>query len=388
VKLLAVIIVVAVLLLVLLRIAVCVWVLRHERKQLLLLTPGTGPSLSVVIPLFGWDVRFLDLLGGLVSAARRYGSPVETLILMNHDHPRFQEVKSCINALSSTGAHIRVLEPSAEVAPGGNDRMRRLRTGVRAATHGHVVLMDSDVLVDDDFFLRICAAHIADPTLRLAFALPSFRFASAPGDKTLAAFTLYHNLYLYFLGWFFTGQRTSIGPTQVVRNDDGALAPMLDELRDSIIDDHGLGHAVGKRGERVRALPFGVTVHASDSSVAAAARQVLRWMVASRHIIPLLTPVSAVWIVGSFVLSSAGVWLLGAAAWVLVRHDISDAAMLVVGASVIMILDGVGFGVLEATLWQQRLRLDACWRVPLATLVTPVLFVRSLASQAMRWRRL
>ncbi len=370
-------VVTVVLALVLLRAGLCALGLHLERRRAPAVSPGTGPALSVVIPLHGWDERFLELLDGLAQAAARYGSPVEVVVVADDDHPRRPEL-----------AHrplVRVVAP-AFLGDGLQDKVRRLRTGVSVARHPYVLLMDSDVLVDPDFLLRVVAPHLAQPSLRLTFALPAYRGARAAGDQLLGAFTLHHNLLLYFLGWWLLRVGTSIGPSQLVRNDDGALAALLEGIKDVLIDDHALGRSVALRGEEVRAHPFEVRVHASDASLAAAARQVLRWMVGSRTVAPLVDLPSALWMGAAVGLTSAGVTLLAAGAGALAGGAPGAGQVLLAGGAAVMVLEGVLYALLEAQLFRASPRLAAVLAVPAFMLVQPFLFAVSLTRRDIRWR--
>ncbi|MDP2345963.1 MAG: glycosyltransferase [Deltaproteobacteria bacterium] len=338
--------------------------------------PARGPACSIVIPLYGWDERFLELL----AALKRGGTKLEAceiIVVVDEDHPRRADIEA---------AGVTALHPELPLEPGDVDKVRRLRCGVRAARHPLVMLFDSDVVIDDDdgWLLRRVAVHVQDPALRLSFALPAYHRARAAGDAVLGSFTLHANLSMYFLGWWLTRRATSIAASQVLRNDDGVLPAFFDELRCSHADDHALGVLVGRRGERVRAVPMTVGVHASDPSMTATTAQLVRWLTAAKTIGPLMHPLSVLWMAVHSLISGAGVLCLVAAvvswSWPWLAAGI---ACFVVDAASLVLLEAL---LLETWAGRRRGRLHHLWSLPLSVLLQPYWLLRALPKRVIVWR--
>jgi hypothetical protein len=349
--------------------------LKMERRRWA--DPSSGaPAVSIVIPLKGWDDRFLELLDALERSAQRYSGDAELIVVVDDSHERRADI--------AARAWVQVLSPTITHEPGDSDKVRRMRCGVNQAQNGLVLFLDSDVVIDDDFLARRLAVHARDRELRLSFALPTYLNARGFGDRMLASYTVHNNLTLFFLGWWLLREGTSIGVAQAVRNDDGVLAALLEGIRKEIADDHALGFAVKSRGERITSLAIPVVVHASDPSFSAARRQIMRWMSASKTVTSMMTVRSAAFGALMFGLSGAGFWL-GVAAVACMFAAPEAVAVLVAGAFGLPVIDGGLCVVLEKIL-TGRTRYIHVVGVPLYVFLQPLWFARALLQSRVPWR--
>lgn len=343
-----------------------------------------GPPLSIVVPLHGWDAHLPATLSTLGRSAPSFQA-LEILVVVDDDHPRRAELAALPG--------VQLVTPDLPLDDGDVDKVRRLRCGVARARHTLVMLMDSDVVIDadngivagtGDWLLRRVAPHVHDPDLRLSYALPAYHRARAAGDAVLGSFTLHSNLTVHFLGSHILGAGSSIGPSVVVDNADGALGPLLETLRAAVADDHALGFHFGQRGDRVRALPMTVTVDASDPSLTAATAQVVRWLTAMKTVGPLVTPTTVAWLLLSTLLNQAGP--LCFVAFVASSFLKANAFPWLGGGVACVAVEVASLMAGEALAGRRRPRLHALWSVPAFLLLLPLWTALASTKKQLVWR--
>ena len=236
---------------------------------------GVPMDLTVVIPLYGWDLGLPDLVRQLL--AQRYDAAVQVIVVVDKDHPRAGELPE--------DDRVRLLHPPPCPAD-WHDKVWRMHQGATAAAHDAVLFMDSDVTADPDTLAHRARHHLGD----FSFCIPLYAAPNNNAERLLAAFTDYSNYTLYKASFAVRDLATAIGPSMLCTADRAFLLEGLSTHRAAMADDHCLGHWFRSQGRRVHLGAEPVHVAKHGASLREVAQQIIRWLMLPRTVIHALMP--------------------------------------------------------------------------------------------------
>jgi ceramide glucosyltransferase len=168
---------------------------------------------------------------------------------------------------------------------GVNDKVMKLAQLVAEAKHEHLVINDSDVRVEPDYF-RTIIAPLRNP---LAGAVTCFYLSS--DEKTFT-----DNLHTigmmsdFFAGilvaWQLDGVKFALGTTIATTRKHLAEFGGYDALVNRPADDLLVGRLIAEQGHEVQLLPYSVWTVADYASMKQLLHKRLRWIVVMRHMRP------------------------------------------------------------------------------------------------------
>lgn len=166
-----------------------------------------------------------------------------------------------------------------------NDKVAKLARLVEAAQHDTLVINDSDVRVEPDYF-RAVVAPLQDSKVGGVTC-----FYASLNDSTLA-----DNLHTagmlsdFYAGLMVAlqldGVKFAIGKTIVTRRSHLARFGGYEHLQNRPGDDLMIGRLLAEEGLEMKLLPYVVGTTAGNSSMKEMLRKRLRWLVVMRHLRP------------------------------------------------------------------------------------------------------
>ena len=169
---------------------------------------------------------------------------------------------------------------------GKNLKVSNLANILRFVRYEHIVVADSDVIVERDY-LRSIAALMQDPGVGLVTCMYRSRALDCPSSRFGA---------LFIDSWFMPAVRVSrlLGVTSYVSGVTIALRREVlsrigdfDAVTDCLADDYMMGEAVRRLGLKTRVAPFLVETVVSERTLYKVARHELRWMSTIRSVQPI-----------------------------------------------------------------------------------------------------
>jgi ceramide glucosyltransferase len=269
--------------------------------------PASFPAITVVKPLHGAEWA---LLGNLSSFCQQdYPGPVQFLFgVHDADDPALKAVRELQHLHPE--AHITVVADARLYGP--NRKMSNILNMLPEAQHDVLVFADSDVSVGPDY-LRNVMGELQQPGVGLVTCV--YRGQPDPGfwPRLSAKATNYQFLPGVITGLALGMARPCFGQTIAMRRETleniGGFAPFVYHLA----EDHAIGEAVRRSGEKVVIPPFTVAHACVETSVAKLVAHELRWSRTIRTIDPLGHLGSA--LIHPFAFAMFAVLFSGAASW-------------------------------------------------------------------------
>jgi ceramide glucosyltransferase len=243
-------------------------------------TLGTYPAVTVVKPLHGAE---LSLLRNLSTFCEQ-------------DYPG--EVQYVFGVHDAQDAALQVVEvlrlryPLAKVDVnvdprlyGPNRKMSNIMNMIPLAQHDVIIFADSDVTVDRDYLSRV-VAELAQPGVGLVTCLFHGVASGGVWTRLSAKATNYQFMPSVITGLALNLARPCFGQTIALRrstlNKIGGFAQFVHHLA----EDHAIGEAVRRIGERVVIPPFAVGHVCEETTVTKLIAHELRWSRTIRSITP------------------------------------------------------------------------------------------------------
>lgn len=323
---------------------------------------AAAPPVSILKPLCGEDA---ELYENLDSFCRQ-------------EYPAWQVVFGVQDADDAAIAVVRRLmaaHPEADLAlvvepqrQGGNLKVANLQNMLPRARHDVIVIADSDMRVRPDYLAEV-TAPLADQAIGLVTCL--YRGVSAGGVwSQLACLNINHGFLPQAVVAAALGERNGcFGATIALRRDTLDAAGGFAAIAESLADDHALGAAVRRLGQRVVLSPHVVDNVVAEPNLAALFRHELRWSRTIRAIAPA-------GFMGSILTQPMALALL------MVGLDVMPLLALA------MLALALGCRALMVRMVDRALRLPRTplWLMPARDLLSFAVFIASFLSRTVAWR--
>lgn len=178
---------------------------------------------------------------------------------------------------------IRIIFESA--ANGANDKVAKLARLVSEASYETLVINDSDVRVDPDYF-RTVVAPLSDPNVGGVTCFYSSLQDTSFADK-LHTVGMVSDFYAGLLvAKQLDGVKFALGKTIVTTRTRLAQFGGYESLQNRPGDDLLIGRLIAAQGSEVKLIPYAVNTVTGSGSFQALFRKRLRWLVVMRHLRP------------------------------------------------------------------------------------------------------
>jgi ceramide glucosyltransferase len=321
------------------------------------------PGITVLKPLYGAEAGLYENLASFCQ--QEYPGPVQIIFgLREADDPAaatFQQLKA---AFPEADLQL-VLDPSSH---GANGKISNLVNMSRAIRHEVVVLADSDIRVDSKYLRQLIGA-LDQPGVGLVTCLYRGLPAGGIWSRLAAMVTNHHFFPSVLVGLALGRSDPCFGATIALRRRTLAEIGGFEAFVDHLADDHALGVAVHRLGQRLVVPSMLVSHICRERSALEMLRQELRWARTLR----LLDPLG---FLGSVVTHPVPLALLGAAlapghvwGWAILGLALASRLLLELQADKVLGTD-----------WP-------AWRLgPLRDLLSFAVFVASHFTGAVTWR--
>jgi ceramide glucosyltransferase len=269
--------------------------------------PASFPPVTIVKPLHGAEWALLSNLASFCE--QDYAGPVQFLFgVHDSEDPALQTVSELQHL--HPDAHITVVADARLYGP--NRKMSNILNMLPEAQHDVLVFADSDVSVGRDY-LRNVIGELQQPGVGLVTCV--YRGQPDPGfwPRLSAKATNYQFLPSVITGLTLGMARPCFGQTIAMRRETlekiGGFAQFVHHLA----EDHAIGEAVRRSGEKVAVPPFAVAHACVETSAVKLVAHELRWSRTIRTIDPLGHLGSA--LIYPFAVAMLAVLFCGGAAW-------------------------------------------------------------------------
>lgn len=255
---------------------------------------------------------------------------------------------------------------------GTNDKVSNLVQMARQARHDVLVVNDSDILVPNDYLLRI-VSPLSDPRIGLVTCLYRAKPAATLGSRLEAL-----GISTEFAAGVLAAQklerglRFGLGSTLAFRKSDLQTIGGFEALLEYLADDYQLGAKIAERGLRVHLSDVVVETFLPAYTCLDFIEHQLRWARTIRDSRPggyfgLVMTFALPWAVIALLLAGGALW-----AWLLLAlaFAVRIAMAIVVGTRVI----------------QDKRVLSSLWLLPLRDSLAMVIWIVSLFGNTVRWR--
>jgi ceramide glucosyltransferase len=269
--------------------------------------PSSFPGVTIVKPLHGNEWALLDNLSGFCR--QDYPGPIQYLFGV-HD-----EADPALDVV----ARLRLMHPDAKISTvidsrlyGPNRKMSNILNMLPSAQHDILVFADSDVGVSAQY-LRGIVGELQKPGVGLVTCL--YRGLPDPGfwPRLSAKASNYHFLPSVIVGMAVRLARPCFGQTIALRRATLERIGGFAQFTHHLAEDHAIGEAVRKLGERVVVPPLIVTHACVETSASQLIAHELRWSRTIRTIDPAGHLGSM--LTHPFALGVLAIALSGGAAW-------------------------------------------------------------------------
>jgi ceramide glucosyltransferase len=258
-----------------------------------------------------------------------------------------------------------VIDPSVS---GSNFKVSNLENMVPLAKHDVFVIADSDMRVGPDYLTAV-TAPLADAGIGLVTCLYRGRAVAGIWSRLAAMFVNHGFLPGALIGERMRPGSACFGATMALRRDTYVTIGGFAAFRDQLADDHALGAAIRRAGERVVLSSHLVDTTMADVNLGALVAHELRWTRTIRLIAPLGFAASIV--TQPLALAFVATFALGFPPFMLAVL----AAALICRLVMVRIVD-------------RALALSATelWLVPLRDMLSFAVFIASFLSNRVAWR--
>ncbi|HEX5284935.1 MAG TPA: bacteriohopanetetrol glucosamine biosynthesis glycosyltransferase HpnI [Bryocella sp.] len=243
--------------------------------------PAFAPGISILKPLRGLDAHMHAAL--LSHCTQNYAGPFELLFgVSSLEDPAVPEIARL--RVDHPNIPIRLIECPARLGPNG--KLSNLTQMLPHATHEHILVNDSDILVSPDYLTHIAAAFQPAGTTK------PIGLVTAPYIG-IASGTLWSKLEALGISTDFIpgaltaralegGLRFGLGSTLATTKSALAAIGGFESLTDQLADDYELGVRLHRAGFRVELLRDIVATSVPPYTLRAFADHQLRWARSTR----------------------------------------------------------------------------------------------------------
>jgi ceramide glucosyltransferase len=325
--------------------------------------PESFPAVTIVKPLHGAEWA---LPGNLASfCEQRYPGPVQYLFgVHDSDDPALEAVEALRRRYPQ--AHITVVADARLYGP--NRKMSNVINMLPQAQHDVLVFADSDVSVGPDY-LRHVIGELQKPGVGLVTCV--YRGAPDPGfwPRLSVKATNYQFLPGVVTGLALGMARPCFGQTIAMRRTTLDKIGGFRQFVHHLAEDHAIGEAVRKLGEKVAIPPVAVAHACVETSAARLVAHELRWSRTIRSIDPLGHLGSA--LIHPLAFALLALMLSGGASWA------GLLVLLALASRIVLKLQA------DRAL---RQRCRDLWLLPFWDIVSFSIFVASYFSSRVIWR--
>ncbi|HET7594991.1 MAG TPA: bacteriohopanetetrol glucosamine biosynthesis glycosyltransferase HpnI [Stellaceae bacterium] len=323
---------------------------------------AAAPPVSILKPLCGEDAELYENLDSFCR--QEYPAWQVVFGVQDPDDAAIPVVRRLIAAHPKADLAL-VVEPQRQ---GGNLKVANLQNMLPRARHDVIVIADSDMRVRPDYLAEV-TAPLADQAIGLVTCL--YRGVSAGGVwSQLACLNINHGFLPQAVVAAALGERNGcFGATIALRRDTLDAAGGFAAIAESLADDHALGAAVRRLGQRVVLSPHVVDNVVAEPNLAALFRHELRWSRTIRAIAPA-------GFMGSILTQPMALALL------VLGLDVMPLRALA------MLALALGCRALMVRMVDRALRLPRTplWLMPARDLLSFAVFVASFLSRTVAWR--
>lgn len=325
--------------------------------------PSSYPPVTVVKPLHGNEWNLLDNLSSFFQ--QDYPGDVQYLFGVHDAADPALEAVEMLRTLYPE-AYITVVADARLYGP--NRKIANIVNMLTQAAHDVMIFADSDVSVSPEY-LRSVVGELQKPGVGLVSCI--YRGKSAPGFWPRLAVNAIN---YQFVPGVVTGltlglAKPCMGPTIAMRRATVDKIGGFEQFAHHLAEDHAIGQAVRKAGERVVIPPFFISHACAETSAASLISHELRWSRTIRSIDPAGHLGSA--LMHPFAFATLTIVLSGAASW---SWSLAAIALL-------------------ARLWL-KLRADRAlchphrelWLLPIWDIALFLIFLASYSSTLVTWR--
>jgi ceramide glucosyltransferase len=244
-------------------------------------SPSSYPAVTIIKPLFGNEHALLSNLSGFCS--QDYPGPIQYIFGVHDKNDAALDIVESLRRLHPT-ARISVVADARLYGP--NRKMSNIMNMLPHAQHDILVFADSDVGVRPDY-LRCVVGELQQPEVGLVTCL--YRGVPDPGfwPRLSANASNYHFLPSVVIGMALGLARPCFGQTIALRRATLDEIGGFGQFTHHLAEDHAIGAAVRKLGQKV-VVPRMLVTHACvETSASQLVSHELRWSRTIRTIDPL-----------------------------------------------------------------------------------------------------
>ncbi|WP_423905574.1 bacteriohopanetetrol glucosamine biosynthesis glycosyltransferase HpnI [Caballeronia sp.] len=325
--------------------------------------PVSYPAVTIIKPLFGTEHALLNNLSGFCT--QDYPGPIQYLFGVHDKNDAALEVVESLRRLQP-GASISVVADARLYGP--NRKMSNIMNMLPHVKHDILIFADSDVGVSPDY-VRCVVGELQQPGVGLVTCL--YRGVPDPGfwPRLSANSSNYHFLPGVVVGMALGLASPCFGQTIALRRATLDEIGGFGQFTHHLAEDHAIGAAVRKLGQKVVVARMLVTHACDETSVTQLVAHELRWSRTIRTIDPLGYFGSV--LTHPLALALLAIAFSGASSWSLPLVFVALCARLALKLQ------------LDRVLGQAPRDL---WLVPLWDLASFAIFVSSFLSKRIIWR--
>jgi ceramide glucosyltransferase len=210
--------------------------------------PRLFPPVSILKPLKGLDDNLYDNL--LSFCAQDYPEYEIIFSLQSHNDPAYKIAKKIKGKCPDRNITIIV----EESRPGLNPKVNNLLPAYKASRYEHILISDSNVMVDEKYLMEI-TRHIENPVTGREVGLVS-NIIKGVGGRSLGA--VFENLHLnsFIMGSVcfldkFLKLPCVIGKSMLMSKKDLEAIGGLKSVKDILAEDYVIGDRMHKSGKKV-----------------------------------------------------------------------------------------------------------------------------------------
>jgi ceramide glucosyltransferase len=329
-------------------------------------TPATGPTVTILKPLYGDDAGLFDNL--MSFAAQRYAGAMQIVCGVADAHDPAVTVVERLRGSPAARDLDLVIDATLH---GPNRKVSNLINMAPRIRHDVVILADGDIRVAPDYLARVIAA-LQQPQVGAVTCLYHGMAASGSWSQLGALFINAHFLPSVVLGLASGLAQPCFGSTIALKRSTLEAIGGLAAFADRLDDDYAIGAAVRERGEIVAIPTFTVAHLCSEASLSELWRHELRWARTIRNIAPL---------------GHAGSLVMHPLAWAVVALGLSPWSGLLIPATAVTIAAILcRMMLLHSVARRFGLPSQSYWLVPVRDLLSFAVFVASFLGRSVSWR--